>query len=52
MEEEDLQGIDLHSSCHSTALCVAHLSAMFALLLGLRLICWAVLVVVVVGAAG
>ena len=33
--EEDLRGIDLRSSCRSTALCVARLSAMFALLLGL-----------------
>ena len=36
--------------CRSTALCVACLSAVFALLLVLRLICWAVLVAV--GAAG
>ena len=36
--------------CRSTALCVARLSAVFALLLVLRLICWAVLVPV--GAAG
>ena len=38
--------------CRSTALCVARLSAVFALLLGLRLICWVVLVVVVHGGSG
>ena len=40
------QPLSVSQRCCSTALCVAHRSVVFALLLSLCLICWAVLVAV------